>query len=108
MPMPAIGGLVDGVRVVAYDPLNISGNGEMTMLSCQGLLTVFCAALLFTILRSPPVAAAADKDAEKEAGKVAGILIDKKDNSLTVKADGEDDPVKYLVGKDSDRKLMEA
>ena len=44
----------------------------------------------------------------KEEGKVAGILIDKKDNWITVKADGEDEPVKYLVGKDSDKKLVEA
>ncbi len=53
-------------------------------------------------------APAAAKAADKEEGKVAGILIDKKDNWITVKADGEDEPVKYLVGKDSDKKLVEA
>jgi hypothetical protein len=71
------------------------------MLRCQGLLTLCCAALLFTILRSPAAAPAAEQGAEKEPGKVAGILIDKKDDWITVKADGEDDPVKYLVGNDS-------
>jgi hypothetical protein len=68
------------------------------MLRRQGVLTLIGAALLFTLLRSPARAAAADKDAEKEPGKVAGILIDKKDDSITVKADGEDEPVKYVVG----------
>ena len=78
------------------------------MLRCQRFLTLFCAALLFTILPSPPVAPAAADDAKKDEGKVAGILIDKKDDWITVKADGEDEPVKYLVGKDADKKLVEA
>jgi hypothetical protein len=78
------------------------------MLRYQRFLTLFCAIVLFTILGSPPVAPAADKDAEKEEGKVAGILIEKKDNWITVKADGEDEPVKYVVGKDADKKLVEA
>jgi hypothetical protein len=68
-------------------------------------LTLFCAAMLFVILGSLPVAPAGDK---KDEVKVAGILIDKKDNWLTVKADGEDEPVKYLVAKDADKKLTEA
>jgi len=68
----------------------------------------FCAVLLFTILESPLGALATAKAADKEEGKVAGILIEKKDNWITVKADGEDAPVKYLVGKDSDKKLVEA
>ena len=78
------------------------------MLRCQGFVTLLCAVMLFTILRSPPVAPAADKDAAQEQGKVAGILIDKKDNWITVKADGEDEPVKYLVGTDADKKLAQA
>jgi hypothetical protein len=61
--------------------------------------------MLFTIL---PIAPAVDKDSEKKEGKVAGIMIDKKDDWLTVKADGEDEPVKYLVGKDSDKKVVTA
>jgi len=74
------------------------------MLKCRGFITLFCAALVFTTLGSPPATLAADKNAEK----VAGILIDKKDNWITVKADGEDEPVKYIVSKDADKKLVEA
>ena len=75
------------------------------MLRFQGLLTLFCAVMLFIILQSPCIAPAGDK---KDEGKVAGILIDKKDNWLTVKADGEDEPAKYLVAKDADKKLVDA
>ena len=77
------------------------------MLGCQGFLTPLCVALLFTILPSSPVASAAADGADKDEGKVAGILIEKKDDWITVKADGEDEPVKYLVGKDSDNKVAE-
>jgi hypothetical protein len=79
----------------------------MTMLRRQRVLTPFCATLLFTILQSSPVAPAAE-DAKKEEGKVAGILFEKKDDWITVKADGEDEPVKYVIGKDADKKLVEA
>lgn len=78
------------------------------MLRCQGCMALFCAVMLFTVLPSSPVAPAADKDAAKQGGKVAGILIDKKTDWITVKADGEDEPVKYLVGGKSDKKLAEA
>jgi hypothetical protein len=77
------------------------------MLRRQRVLTPFCATLLFTILQSSPVAPAAE-DAKKEEGKVAGILFEKKDDWITVKADGEDEPVKYVIGKDADKKLVEA
>ena len=52
-------------------------------------------------------AIAADKVATKDGGKVAGILIDKKDDWITVKADGENEPVKYVIDA-SDKKLQEA
>jgi hypothetical protein len=77
------------------------------MLRCQKFLALFCAALLFTILQSSPITAAAE-DAKKDEGKVAGILFEKKDDWITVKADGEDEPVKYVIGKDADKKLVEA
>lgn len=78
------------------------------MLRCQRLSTLFGVVSLFPILGSLPVAPAADKDAAPKKGKVAGILFDKKDTWITVKADGEKEPVKYLVGKEPDKKLVEA
>jgi hypothetical protein len=54
-----------------------------------------------------PLAWAAEKDAKKkDGGKVAGILIDKNKDWITVKADGEDELVKYTVDA-SDKKLQE-
>jgi len=78
------------------------------MLSCQRVLMLFCAVMLFTVLGPPPSTPAADKEVAPQKGKVAGILIDKNDAWLTVKADGEDEPVKYLVSKDADKKLIQA
>ena len=64
--------------------------------------------VLMTACWSALVALAADKETEKREGKVAGILIDKKEDWITVKADGEDEPVKYLVGSDPGDKVAEA
>lgn len=47
-------------------------------------------------------------DDEKKEGKVAGIMIDKKDDWITVKVDGEDEPVKYFLPKNADKKLNDA
>jgi hypothetical protein len=69
---------------------------------------LLCAALLFILRGSPAVAGPADKPADKESGKLAGILIDKKDDWITVKADGEDEPVKYVITKDTDKKVVDA
>jgi hypothetical protein len=69
-------------------------------------VTIFCAVLL-TAFGSRPFALAADKDTAKEGVKVAGILIDKNADSITVKADSEDDPAKYDVDA-SDKKLQAA
>ncbi len=66
-----------------------------------GFLTLVCTMLLFTIFRSPVLARPVKDDVDKNEGKVlAGILFDKKDNWLTVKADGDEAPVKYLINKD--------
>ncbi len=62
-------------------------------------------AILLTALLLNPVAQAADKPAQ--GGKVAGIYFDKKDNYITVKADGEEEPVKYLIDP-ADKRLAEA
>jgi hypothetical protein len=78
------------------------------MFKCEGCWTLFFAAVLITVRPSPPMAPASDKDTAKRTGKVAGILIDKRDDWITVKADGEEEPVKYLVGGTSDKKLAKA
>jgi hypothetical protein len=70
-------------------------------------LIPLCATLLLAALQWFPLAPAAADDAKKEGGKVAGILFEKKDDWITVKADGEETPVKYLI-KDADKKLVEA
>jgi hypothetical protein len=69
-------------------------------------LTFFCA-LLLTAFWSGLFAFAADKDATKDGGKVAGIYIDGRGEWITVKADGEDEPVKYVIDA-SDKKLQAA
>src|SRR6516162_4661588 len=71
------------------------------MLRRQGLVVLFCAVVLTGILRSPAGAAA------QEEGKVAGILIDKKDTWITVKADGDKEPVKYVLGGNPSKKLTD-
>jgi hypothetical protein len=78
------------------------------MPECRALLKLLCASVLLTAAGSDRIASAADKGASKEGGKVAGILIDKKDNWITVKADGEDEPTKYLIGDDPGKKVSEA
>lgn len=73
-------------------------------------IVILSAASFFAVV---PVAAlwsterAADKDVKKE-GNVAGILIDKRDGWISVKADGEDEPVKYLTGDGADKALAES
>jgi hypothetical protein len=75
------------------------------MLPRQRLLALICFVAFVVLSSRAGTTAGADKE-EKEV-KVAGILIDKKDDSLTVKADGEDEPVKYIIPK-SDKKVTDA
>ncbi|OWK47433.1 hypothetical protein [Fimbriiglobus ruber] len=67
----------------------------------QSFLTSLKVAVLFAAMGG--FATAADKDPKKEVG----IFIDKKDDWITVKADGEDEPVKYVVDR-TEKKLQEA
>jgi hypothetical protein len=75
------------------------------MLRSQALLVPLFAGVLLGILGSPADAPAA---ANEDGGKVAGILVEKKDTWITVKADGEEEPVKYVLSKNADKKLTEA
>jgi len=78
------------------------------MFGCRAFLKLLCGIVLLTPPGSNPVASAAEKGGSKDGGKIAGILIDKKDNWITVKADGEDEPTKYRVGGDPGKKVAEA
>jgi hypothetical protein len=77
------------------------------MSRCKVYFARFCVVMLLTVAGLLPVTTAAAQDKAKDEDKVAGILIDKKDNWFTVKADGEDEPVKYLVDG-TNKKLTDA
>jgi hypothetical protein len=49
-----------------------------------------------------------DKDAPADKGKVAGILIDRKDRTLMVRADGSDEISKYVFPANPDAKMAAA
>jgi hypothetical protein len=76
------------------------------MLARPGLERMLFVVMLLTALRSNPAALAADKDKATPQRNAAGILIDRKDSSIFVKVDGEDEPVEYLVDS-ADKKLAE-
>ncbi len=76
------------------------------MFRCQGFLTLFCAVTLLALVGGARVVPAADKDSPKP---VAGILFEKDEKNHTwikVKADGDDEPVKYVVGE-NDKKVID-
>jgi hypothetical protein len=60
------------------------------------------AGLWFVVFANDLLAGGADK------GKAAGILIDRKDRTLTIRADGDDDPGKYVLPANPDAKLAAA
>jgi hypothetical protein len=68
--------------------------------------TLLVIVLLIGIWSNLP-ALAAEGDAAKRDHKAAGILIDRKEDWITVKADGEDEPIKYLIDS-ADKKLANA
>jgi hypothetical protein len=69
------------------------------------LLSAF---VLLTALLAGPAVWAADKDKPKDGGTVKGVVIDKRDDWLTVRADGEEEPVKYVLGDNPNRVLLQA
>jgi hypothetical protein len=75
----------------------------MIMLKRQLTVLICCAFVLLAVPWADHAALAADK----EGGKVTGIYIDGRGEWITVKADGEDEPVKYVIDP-SDKKLQDA
>jgi hypothetical protein len=69
------------------------------MLEHHRAVKLLPALMLLAILGPAQPAAAAEKPASKKEVRVAGIMfdVDRKNNWMTVKADGEDAPVKYLI-----------
>lgn len=67
----------------------------------------YIAVVLMFVSASSVQILSAEKESKKETGKVAGICFDRGDDWITVKADGEDEPVKYQVDR-SDKKLYES
>ena len=50
---------------------------------------------------------AADKEDPKKGSSIAGIVTaDEKGKSITVKADGDDEPVKYVVPEGTGKKVL--
>ena len=79
------------------------------MLNINRIVKLLSVVMLVTVLRPALPARAAEQDASKQEVRVAGILFDfdRKNNWLTGKADGEGEPVKYLIDP-SNKKLTAA
>jgi hypothetical protein len=72
----------------------------------QHLVIACSATALLAILVSGVVAD--EKDKPKQEGSVMGLIIEKKDNMMTVKADGETETVNYYLPDGADKKMVEA
>jgi hypothetical protein len=83
-------------------------DGATIMLGCNWIVKRRLALMLAAIV-TPILALAADQGPSKTATKVAGILFDydREAHWMTVKADREDEPVKYLIDP-ADKRLAEA
>jgi len=58
--------------------------------------------------RRPSAVASAKEESKSQKGVgITGILTDKRDTWIMVKADGEDEPVRYNVGEGSDKSLLQ-
>jgi hypothetical protein len=69
---------------------------------------VLCAVVLLAAPRPGPVTSAAEQDTPKQGGTVAGIVTDKRDTWIKVRADGEEEPVTYVLGDSPDKKTLKA
>jgi hypothetical protein len=69
------------------------------MLERHRVIERLAVVMLLAVLRPGPFASSAETRAAEQDGRVAGIMFDfdRDNNWLTVKADGEEAPVKYLI-----------
>lgn len=76
------------------------------MLLIRDFRILHLVAIILTIFGS--TATAADKDSDQKEIKVAGIIIAKQGNTLTVKVDGDEEPTQYVLGAEPDKKVAES
>jgi len=72
----------------------------------QRFFVLLCVCAAMAALQ-PRTGVTAEPKETPKTGKAAGILFDKTGDYVTVKADGEDEPVKYTISKDN-KKVTEA
>ena len=77
------------------------------MSSNRTILTLICTTVLFALAAPLPLSPAQDKDTPKKDGKAAGILIEKKENWVLVRVDGEEEAVKFTIDG-TDKKLTDS
>lgn len=77
------------------------------MSQSHGFASRFGVGAVLAVVVSISTVVAADKESANQGGKAAGILIEKKNDSITVKVDGDDEPTKYAVDT-SNQKLVDA
>jgi hypothetical protein len=71
------------------------------------LAVLTCSAVLL-LGGSPPAALPADKDSPKKAVPVRGVLMESGNTSIKVWGDKEEEPVTYVFGQGSEKKMQKA
>ncbi|MDB6037946.1 MAG: hypothetical protein JWM99_1787 [Verrucomicrobiales bacterium] len=115
--------IVDNVTSSFDRPIGIPNKPQFPLESLRTRSAMSKTLLLLTVsillnpLLSPQTASAEDQAAKAgsekavggkaNSGKAAGIVIDRKDDWISIKVDGEDEPTKYVIGDTSDKKLSE-
>lgn len=100
---------IPSIRTVKYSvEKSIFIKGEVTMLRCPLAVPGSCAAILLSVLSLRAVPFVGPAEALKQKGTVAGVVIDKRDTWMAVKADGENQPVKYVLPGHPDESLRKA
>jgi len=71
-------------------------------------LSVIGLAAFGLVILSNSALSGGENDSATDKGKIAGILIQRDKRSLLVRADGDDQPIKYLLPEKADAKLAAA